>query len=50
MNKVLIKFVKKANMWCKTSWVDGKQKKKQVQEWSADKPKENDEESIDIFE
>jgi len=34
--KIKIKFVKKANMWCKTSWVDGKQ----VQEWSIKKPKD----------
>jgi len=29
MERVLIKFVKKANCWCKTTFKDGKQ----IQEW-----------------
>lgn len=31
---VLVKYVKRAGMWCKTYWVNGKQK----QEWSKKKP------------
>ncbi len=34
-NKVYIKFVKAANMWCRTHWDD---KGKQVLEWSSEKP------------
>lgn len=33
-----IKFVKRANMWCKTDFVDGLQ----VQEWFTDKPKKDE--------
>ena len=32
--KTLIKFVKRANMWCKTTFENGIQK----QEWFKDKP------------
>lgn len=35
--KNYIKFVKKANMWCKTTW---NEKGIQKQEWSLEKPKE----------
>lgn len=38
MNKEHIKFVKKANMWCRTYWEDDKQQ----QEWTKDKPKGDD--------
>jgi len=34
-NKVRIKFCKKARMWCRTTFPDGKQK----QEWTVEKPK-----------
>ena len=33
--KPSIKFVKKANMFCKTYWLGDKQ----IQEWSINKPK-----------
>jgi len=36
--KTKIKFVKKAQMWCKTSW-DGKGE--QRQEWSIERPDES---------
>ena len=35
MKKEHIKFVKKANQWCRTTFVKGEQK----QEWSVKKPK-----------
>ena len=39
--KSKIKFVQKANMWCKTTiGVDKQGRKTQKQEWLADKPKE----------
>lgn len=33
-NRTLIKWVKKANMWCTTKFENGKQ----IQIWTADKP------------
>ena len=38
MKRVLIKFVKRANAWCKTTFENGIQK----QEWFSDKPKEEE--------
>lgn len=32
---VFVKFVKKANMWCKTYWAENSDQK---QEWSSTKP------------
>ena len=34
---ITIKWVKRANMWCKTYMKDNKQ----VQEWTSDKPERN---------
>ncbi|MCP6719727.1 MAG: hypothetical protein KJI72_00155 [Patescibacteria group bacterium] len=39
--KPRIKFVKKAGLWCRTTWVDDKQK----QEWFKEKPIEKKPES-----
>ena len=35
---VLIKFVKRAQMWCRTHWND---KGDQVTDWSIEEPKED---------
>ena len=32
-NNIYIKFVKRANMWCRTHWESGKQ----IIEWSSEK-------------
>ena len=38
-DNISIKYVKKASQWCKTTITfDDKGKKKQVQEWSSEKP------------
>lgn len=39
--EIKIKFVKKANMWCKTT-IDGIGLGKNKQEWFVNKPKDND--------
>lgn len=38
---IKIKYVKKARMWCKTTFTASAQKKEQKQEWSHDEPKQN---------
>ena len=36
-DRVLVKYVKKAKMWCKTTFLKGKQ----TQEWFSERPKDN---------
>lgn len=39
-DRVTIKYVKKARMWCKTTWgVDAKGKQTQSQEWFMEDPR-----------
>jgi len=38
VERVLVKFVKKANMWCTTTFTKTKGGTVQTQEWSSDKP------------
>lgn len=40
MPRILIKYVKKARMWCKTTFFADEKtgKQKQKQEWSSEKP------------